>query len=47
MATYFVTRPGNKPSGNYMGEPGISFMLDPIAGDPNNPEWLKFLVSSD
>jgi len=44
LATYFVTRPGGKPSGNYQGSPGWSFMLDPITSDPTNPAWNTFLV---
>ena len=32
------------PRSCYSGPKGISFMLDPIYHDPNDPAWWKFLV---
>ena len=32
------------PKSCYSGPNGISFMLDPIYHDPNDPAWWKFLV---
>ncbi|WIA42208.1 hypothetical protein OEZ86_009468 [Tetradesmus obliquus] len=31
-----------KPCGNFSGPPGVSFMLDPITGDCDDPRWLQF-----
>ncbi|GBF89539.1 hypothetical protein Rsub_02257 [Raphidocelis subcapitata] len=45
LATYFVERPGGRPAGsNYQDpNPGISYMIDPIFGDPSNQQWEDFL----
>jgi hypothetical protein len=42
FAMYFVQRPGGKLAGSYTGEKGVSFMLDPIHGDPESEAWKRF-----
>lgn len=41
MAMYFVTRPGDRPSGSFSGPPGTSFMMDPFTCDPQDARWLQ------
>jgi hypothetical protein len=51
-ATYFVRRISEKPhgwfsqTGNGFENPGLSFTLDPIYHDPNDPLWQEFLQES-
>ncbi len=51
-ATYFVERIPDKPHGWFSmnGEgfdrPGLSFTLDPVYHDPNDPLWQQFLEES-
>lgn len=51
-ATYFVRRISEKPHGWFsqtgkgFENPGLSFTLDPIYHDPNDPLWQEFLQES-
>ena len=42
---YFMHRTGEKPYGELRGPPGLSFAMDPYDGDPNSPEWRRFLIA--
>eukprot|EP00775_Hariotina_reticulata_P009417 gene9417-9582_t len=45
LASYFVARPGDKHYGSYRGpHKGISYMIDPVTGNPDDPKWLSFLI---
>lgn len=51
-ATYFVQRIKDKPHGWFSQQgrgfdhPGLSFTLDPVHNDPNDPTWELFLKES-